>query len=465
MSGVFLSYSRGDRAPAEQIIQGLRVLGVDVWWDEDMPGVDWQEELERQINELACVLVLWTPQSRGSKNVKDEARLGLRSEKLVNVLIGAPEPPFPFDRVNGLPLDGWTGREPHHGWTRVVQTVEPLIVKAGGAKPGEITGALARRDRALRLAQATIEEAEHAFQDAQIRETEAAETATAAGASLTRAEEQLQRMLEMRVSSAVMRTAQQELDDAQAAREAASQLQRTAKAALSEASRALTRAKTALDRLVSDTMAPAAQPDAPTPASEPVAETMAPDTKASEQPEPVAAAATARFSPELALAPEPKAAPATSPPPPSTPTRPWLPWLVVGCCVGIVALFVWVFVAASSGKWSVSYHPPAWASAAPGPTAAESAASAAPTAAPTPNPLINGKWTLQNVSCAGAIVIAIHGDTISVGSSSMKIASVDPDGTVNAGPDTGRYNYEVAGDTLTVTSPNADQTSYTRCAG
>jgi hypothetical protein len=252
MSGVFLSYSRGDRALAEQIIWGLRALGVDVWWDEDMPGVDWQEELERQISGLAGVVVLWTANSSASKNVKDEARLGLKSEKLVNVLAGAPEPPFPFDRVNGLPLDGWTGREPHQGWSRIVQTIEALIVKAGGAKPGQITGALAARERALRLAHAAVDDAGHGFQDAQAREAEAAETASAAAANLTRAEQQLQRMVEMRVSSAVMRTAQQELDDAEAAREAANQVQRAAKAAFSEASRGLTRAKAALDRLVSD---------------------------------------------------------------------------------------------------------------------------------------------------------------------------------------------------------------------
>ena len=63
MSGVFLSYSRGDRALAEQIIQGLRALGIDVWWDEDMPGVDWQEELERQIT-------LWHREDEASQRLQ-----------------------------------------------------------------------------------------------------------------------------------------------------------------------------------------------------------------------------------------------------------------------------------------------------------------------------------------------------------------------------------------------------------
>ena len=95
MSGIFLSYSRVDRALAEQVLAGLRGLGVDVWWDEDMPGVDWQQELEHQINELAAVLVLWTPASINSKNVRDEARLSQHTDKLINVLAGVSAPPFP----------------------------------------------------------------------------------------------------------------------------------------------------------------------------------------------------------------------------------------------------------------------------------------------------------------------------------------------------------------------------------
>lgn len=415
MSGVFLSYSRGDRALADRVIQGLRVLGVDVWWDQDMPGVDWQEELERQINELACVLVLWTPQSIGSKNVKDEARLGLRSEKLVNVLVGAPEPPFPFDRVNGLPLDGWTGREPHHGWTRVVQTIEPLIVNAGGAAPGEITGALTRRDHALRLAQGAVDEAEHEFQEAQARDADASEAAAAAAASVTRAEEQLHRMVEMRVSSAVMRTAQQEFDDAHTARDTASQLQRTTKAGLSEASRALTRARTAQDRLISDTVDLPAQPGASARLAEPV------DVATSSPPPSVPAAAPARRR------------------------RPWLLWLILVGVAVVIAALVWLF-SPSSSRPSRSSQAPA-------------------SAGGTPNPRINGKWRLETASCSQAITVAIHGDTISAGSVSLKIASVDDDGTVNAGPDTNRYNYEVSGDTLTVTSPNTDQATYARCPG
>src|SRR5579862_290391 len=149
LSGVFLSYSRGDRTLALRILQNLRALGVDVWWDEDMPGVDWHEELARQINELAAVLVIWTPLSLNSKNVRDEARLGQSTDKLVNIMVGVGAPPFPFDRVNGLPLDGWTGRESHSGWTRVIRTLDERMAAVGRTKPGALAGALRQREQSV----------------------------------------------------------------------------------------------------------------------------------------------------------------------------------------------------------------------------------------------------------------------------------------------------------------------------
>jgi len=93
------------------------------------------------------------PTSVGSPSVRDEARLGLETDKLVNVLSGVEKPPFPFDRLNGMPLDGWTGREPDRRWTRLLETVEALIVRADGVQVGEIVEAQKRRDRDFRFRQ------------------------------------------------------------------------------------------------------------------------------------------------------------------------------------------------------------------------------------------------------------------------------------------------------------------------
>ena len=279
MSGVFLSYSRADRDLAERIVLGLRGLGADVWWDEDMPGVDWREELNRQLERLSAVLVIWTPASSGSKNVMAEARLGDRKEKLVNVICGVPSPPAPFDAINGLPLDGWTGSVGHHGWERVVRTVEDFLVKSGDAKPGELIGALRGRQTAIRERQQAFAQAEDAFRDAKSAEGEASEASHAAETAFEAAEEQLGWVVGRRGAASLLRAAQGELDAASARREAAQSMLQSAATALASASRAMTRARSELERetgeptarapLVSDPAAAEALRSSPTPPSEP----------------------------------------------------------------------------------------------------------------------------------------------------------------------------------------------------
>jgi hypothetical protein len=232
MSGVFLSYSRTDRVLAEQVVRALRSIGVDVWWDQDMPGVDWQQELERQVTELSALVVIWTPASINSEYVRDEARLALSRHKLVNALHGVHAPPFPFDRINGLPIDDWNGRDSHGGWSRLVTTLEEFLVTSGVMKAGELTGALARRERASFDAQAAAAAAEEAFQEAKAREGETREAAAAAKLAFDAAEAQFQRVAEMRVSTTVLHAAQSELDTGRAAMEAADNERRAAAAAI-----------------------------------------------------------------------------------------------------------------------------------------------------------------------------------------------------------------------------------------
>ena len=220
-----------------------------------MPGVDWQQEVERQISELTAVVVLWTVNSLNSKSVRDEARLGLNIDKLVNVLFGVAQPPFPFDRVNGLPLDGWTGREPHPGWTRLVKTIETHVVRTGSATAGSISETLARRERALSEKQAEVARFRDAFQEARSAESETTEAAEFANAALERARDQQRRVVEMRAGAVLLRAAQDELDAAAAAKVEADKALRSMRLEVAEASRSLSKATFEIDQLLSDTPA------------------------------------------------------------------------------------------------------------------------------------------------------------------------------------------------------------------
>lgn len=134
VSAVFVSCSDADQALGGYIVHGFRRAGIEVWWREEMPGVDWRRALEQQIAELGAIVALWTATSRDEPAVKEAARLGLAAGKLVNALSGAITPPFPYGSVEGATLDGWEGGDGHPGWMRLVEVVKtrvaPMILAA-----------------------------------------------------------------------------------------------------------------------------------------------------------------------------------------------------------------------------------------------------------------------------------------------------------------------------------------------
>ncbi len=482
MSGLFLSYSRADRALAEQIIRGLRAVGVAVWWDEDMRAVDWQQELEHRIHELAGVMVIWTEHSVNSNHVRDEARLGLETEKLVNVLDGVSKPPFPYDRINGLPLAGWTGREPHRGWTRLVETVEEMVVGAGYARPGDITVALAMREQETRQKGEAIVLAQEALTAAQGRESEAAAAAMAAAAALHNVEEQLQRVAEMRPAAAILRAAQQELDAVSAARDEAEQAKKAARAATEQATRQVAKAKADLEAMHSAPVDAPILPDRkgppPRPRPAPVAERPAP-------PEAEPPAPTASAKPRKARAASPPAAPIAEAGPPvaaapslattaghgqaSAPSAPdWFAgqlasptrrWLTISAAVGAVVVIAAV---------ALSRHGPP--TAAPTNAAVSPPQDAASSAAAKTAAALSGNWSSPGFPCNDPFTLAVKDNVLSVTTSgkttSLTIEPDSPPGVVRVHADEGDYSYAVARNRiLSVVDPTGTTTRMTRCAG
>ena len=441
MSGVFLSYSRGDKALADRVIRGLRAIGVEVWWDEDMPGVDWQEELARQIQQLAAVVVIWTPISSASKNVRDEARLGQHTEKLVNALFGVTAPPFPFDRTNGLPLDGWTEREPHRGWTRLVQTIEDRLVAAGAAKPGQLMSAQGERETAIRAGGEQLALAEQAFQTAKAGEADAADAVAAAGGALETAEELLRLVVERRASGPVLRASQVDVEAAREARAGAAAQKAAAAAALAEASLALARARAEMERMLG--------PAQPALAGGPPAATL---SSPSERPEPEVRPANTAVAPAVETA-------RTSVLPARRPIPAWAP------IAGLAAVAV-VGLALFLGLQRLTPASVAKAAAAP----AVVAATADPTA--RVEQALAGDWSGNGAACwSNPLRIAVAGSTLKetlsgtpsagaiTGSAGENAVRVKLPG--DADP-RGDQVYAVAGDTLTVTV-SGDAMTYQRC--
>ena len=70
----FVSYTRSDAAHAVRLASDLQKYGVQTWRDVDdiPPGASWDQEIEKAIVSCSHVLLLVTPRSLESQNVKDE---------------------------------------------------------------------------------------------------------------------------------------------------------------------------------------------------------------------------------------------------------------------------------------------------------------------------------------------------------------------------------------------------------
>ena len=110
MADVFLSYVREDLAIAERISRCLQESGLSVWWDRHLRGgVDFGNEIDRQLSDAKSVIVLWSSASVASSWVRDEAGQARDEGKLVPVRIGGAQPPLGFRQVQSLDFEGWSG--------------------------------------------------------------------------------------------------------------------------------------------------------------------------------------------------------------------------------------------------------------------------------------------------------------------------------------------------------------------
>lgn len=86
MSHIFLSYSRNDDGPAKSIVGGLQRAGFTVWMDVEGigGGRQWRNQIVQAIAEAGVLIVLMSPNSMRSSNVRKE--IDLAEEAGVRIL-------------------------------------------------------------------------------------------------------------------------------------------------------------------------------------------------------------------------------------------------------------------------------------------------------------------------------------------------------------------------------------------
>lgn len=136
MTDIFLSYTERDRETARRVAEVLGSAGWSVWWDRRIPaGETWRSVLEHALEDMRCMVVLWSAKSIESEWVYEEASEGRRLGKLVPVMIEAVRPPAGFREIQAADLTGWDGSPDFDGLRMLLDDLENLLGKPDGAAP------------------------------------------------------------------------------------------------------------------------------------------------------------------------------------------------------------------------------------------------------------------------------------------------------------------------------------------
>jgi hypothetical protein len=136
MADIFLSYTEKDRDAVRRLAESLQSAGWSVWWDRRIPaGLTWRSVLERELQHMRCMVVLWSQHSVASEWVCEEAAEGRQLGRLVPVLIQHVRPPAGFREIQAADLVDWDGSPDFLGLRRLVEDIERLIGKPDASAP------------------------------------------------------------------------------------------------------------------------------------------------------------------------------------------------------------------------------------------------------------------------------------------------------------------------------------------
>lgn len=127
MADIFLSYSREDRATAEQLAATLEASGYSVWWDRNLPGgARYLEVTEAELTAAKAVVVVWTRTSITSHWVADEAGAGRDTGRLAPISTDGSMPPLGFRQFQVMDFTRWSGTPDEPAFAELLATLGRL---------------------------------------------------------------------------------------------------------------------------------------------------------------------------------------------------------------------------------------------------------------------------------------------------------------------------------------------------
>jgi TIR domain len=134
VGSVFISYSSKDRDRVAVIADALRTMGLEVWWDREIPvATTYHEHIKKQLDEAQAVVVVWSPASVASQYVLWEAQKAHRRGILVPVVIAEADLPPDFFLIQAADLTRWRGNTADPEWKRLTGALSRLVSQGAAA--------------------------------------------------------------------------------------------------------------------------------------------------------------------------------------------------------------------------------------------------------------------------------------------------------------------------------------------
>jgi TolB-like protein/Tfp pilus assembly protein PilF len=143
---VFVSYARVDYARVAPLVAALQAEGWSVWWDPEIsPGEEFDALIADALENARSVIVVWTPDSVGSRWVRGEARDASDRGVLVPVRFDEAKLPIDFRAVHTIDLDDWDEDPGSESFQRIRRV---LASKLGASPDSGLARPAARPPRA-----------------------------------------------------------------------------------------------------------------------------------------------------------------------------------------------------------------------------------------------------------------------------------------------------------------------------
>jgi len=94
MADIFVSYSQKDRTRVKQLVDALTAEGYAVWWDlEIRAGESFDERIESMLEQVYCVVGVWSNNSVKSRWVRAESAWAKAlGRDFFAMVLGTPKP-------------------------------------------------------------------------------------------------------------------------------------------------------------------------------------------------------------------------------------------------------------------------------------------------------------------------------------------------------------------------------------